>query len=63
MKKGDLIKIIYTDGRRSDGTEHTSTKSGEYLRESLQFIHIKVNKKEIMIPIARIIRMEKNGGR
>jgi len=59
MDFGEQIKVIYIDGKRTDGTEHISFKIGEFIKSSNGFFCMLVNSQEILIPSSRIIRIEK----
>jgi len=62
MDCGTLVKVIYIDGKKADGTEHISYKTGEFIKISNNFFCLRVNSQEILIPSSRIIRVEKLKG-
>lgn len=59
MEQGTNIRIIYVDGKNRDGTDHVSKKDGILLEKNGSFISIEVEGREVMIPLHRVIRIEK----
>jgi len=55
-----MVMVIYIDGQNRDGTEHYSNKIGEFIQMDSGFVELLSNKKKVMIPINRIIRIEED---